>query len=124
MRFYIFIFIALSGSFLSCNKPGTGGKAKLNIHVMREATGTVVPGAVVYIKYGASEFPGADPSYYDDQRTADNSGKCEFEGLRRGTYYLYATGIDPATSAETTGGVAFDIRNKIGERDIVIETKP
>lgn len=124
MRTYLFAILIIAGSMLSCNKPGAGGKAKLNIHVIHEATGTVVPGAVVYIKYGASEFPGADPSYYDDKRTADNSGICEFEDLRRGNYYLYAEGIYPATSKVTSGGIAFDIRNKIGERDLVIETKP
>lgn len=124
MRSYIFALITLAGSMLSCNKPGTGGKAKLNIHVIYASTGSIVPGAVVYIKYGASEFPGDDPSYYDDQRTTDNSGRCEFESLRRGTYYLFAKGIDTTNSTTTSGGIAFDIRNKIGERDLVIETKP
>lgn len=124
MRTCLLVLIAITGSVVSCTKPGTGGKAKLNIHVVHETTGNVVPGAVVYIKYGTSEFPGGDPSYYDDKRTADNSGRCEFEGLKRGNYYLYAQGVHPPSSTITAGGIAFDIRNKIGERDLVIETKP
>jgi hypothetical protein len=120
----LFLPIAIAVFIVSCTKPGTGGKAKLNIHVIRETSGIVVPFATVYIKYGATDFPGGDPSYYDDSRTADNAGETEFEGLQRGNYYLYAVAIDTSTGATTEGGIAFDIQNKIGERDLVIQTKP
>jgi hypothetical protein len=108
----------------SCEKPGTGGKARLSIHVIRSATSSPVGGATVYIKYGATEFPGADPINYDAQQVADNSGRTDFFELKRGDYYLYAVGMDTVAGVMTAGGVTFDIRNKVGERDLVIETKP
>lgn len=108
----------------SCEKAGTGGKAQLNVHVMRKSTETAVPEATVYIKYNANEFPGDSPGNYDASVTTDKAGYVEFNGLRRGNYYLYATSLDTATGIETSGGIYFDIENKTGERDIVIETKP
>jgi hypothetical protein len=121
MRFLKFLLPVLL--IASCTKPGPGGKAQLNVHVIHESDGRVVPFATVYIKYGASESPGNSTGLYDAQQTADNSGKTVFEGLRRGSYYLYAVGIDTGGGV-TTGGITFDIRNKIGERDLVIETTP
>lgn len=117
-----FLFPALL--VLSCTKAGTGGKAKLNIHVIHESTGLVVSNAEVYIKYNATDAPGPNDSGYDAKQVADNSGKTVFEELRRGSYYLYAEGLDTATGTITKGGIAFDIRNKVGERDLVIETRP
>lgn len=120
----ILSFLLIVIAFASCNKAGTGGKAQLNVHVMRKKTETAVPKATVYIKYDANEYPGDSPGNYDASVTTDNGGYVEFPGLRRGNYYLYATSLDTATGIVTSGGIHFDIENKIGERDIVIETTP
>jgi len=116
----IFSFFIL----LACSKPGPGGKAQLNIHVKEEGSGKVVNNGTVYIRYGATDFPGPDPALYDASQPTDANGTTVFEGLRRGSYYLWAVGIDTTSGVQTTGGITFDIRNKTGERDLVIETKP
>ena len=78
---------------------------------------TVVPNAIVYIKYGGTELD-ADVLNYDDSQTTDFGGKTVFTNLKRGDYYLYA--YKDTLSITLTGGAQFDIRNKIGEREIVI----
>lgn len=114
-------------AFSSCVKPGKGGKAILSVHVFEgdspcnDQDKTVVPNAIVYIKYGGT---GEDPeiSNYDDFQLTDFGGKTVFKNLKRGDYYLYAV-KDTAigiTSITLTGGSQFDIRNRIGEREIVI----
>ena len=78
---------------------------------------TVVPQAVVYIKYGGTERD-VDVSNYDDSKVADYGGKTVFENLKRGDYYLYGVSKD----GTKTGGAHFEIDNKIGEREVVICT--
>lgn len=109
----------------ACVKPGKGGKALLSVHVFEGACQNQPPGtnhqveaeAVVYIKYGATEVD-HDVTSYDDEQIADFGGKTVFEELRRGDYYLYAKSKD----GTKTGGTHFDIKNKIGEREVVICT--
>lgn len=86
------------------------------------ANHTVVPEALVHIKYGGESIDHAEgaidvKSNYDDTQTADFGGKTVFEGLRRGWYYLYAE-----SGGTKTGGTAFEIKNRIGEREVVICT--
>jgi len=115
------LFIAIA----SCVKPGKGGKAILSVHVFEDVcTGqpdtvvhTVVPQAVVYIKYGGTAV-NTDVSSYDDAQVCDFGGKTVFENLKRGDYYLYGVSKDGLQ----TGGTHFEIRNRIGEREVVICT--
>jgi len=110
-------------AFASCVKPGKGGKAILSIHVFEgvspcdENDKTVVPNAIVWIKYGGTG-PEPDVSSYDDSQLTDFGGKTVFKNLKRGDYYLYA--VKDTLSTTITGGAQFDIRNRIGEREIVI----
>lgn len=105
----------------SCTKPGTGGKATLSVHVFEDicdgSNRTVVPEAIVYIKYGGTAVD-IDPTSYDDFQSADFGGKTVFEGLKRGDYYLYGISKD----GTLTGGTHFEIKNRIGEREVVICT--
>ena len=55
---------------------------------------------------------------YDDLQVADFGGKTVFENLRRGDYYLYGVSED----GTITGGTHFEIKNRIGEREVVICT--
>ncbi len=57
-------------------------------------------------------------SSYDDAQIADFGGKTVFEGLKRGEYYLYGVSVD----GTKTGGAFFEIKNRIGEREVVICT--
>ena len=82
------------------NESASGGKA--SIYGFVELTGTVngyqVSGArisnqtTVYIKYGATSFPGTDPSQYDSQQNVDSKGNFNFGTMFMGSYYLYAVG--------------------------------
>ena len=112
----------------SCTKPGTGGKATLSVHVFMDdckvpdgvtvsPNHTVVPEATVYIEYGGTVV-NTDVKSYDDFQLADFGGKTVFDGLRRGDYYLYAVSADGVE----TGGTHFEIKNRIGEREVVICT--
>ena len=114
-------------AFSSCVKPGKGGKAILSIHVFEGVSPcndddkTVVPNAIVYIKYGGT-VEDADVSNYDDLQLTDFGGKTVFTNLKRGEYYLYAVKdtVIGTSNMTITGGASFDIRNRIGEREIVI----
>lgn len=102
----------------SCTKEGTGGDAELMGTVKHHSL--AIPGAIVYIKYGAKEFPGTELSKYDASTTASLSdAHYHFEGLKRGNYYLYGVGYDSSINSVVTGGVAVKI--KFGDRKGVTE---
>ncbi len=121
-HFFFISFIALFILFSSCKKAGLGGAVEIAAfpkhHIMS------IPGAIVYIKYNAKDFPGQDVSVYDDSGIADSiSGEdphVHFEGLKRGNYYLYAVGYDSAISQIVKGGIPVVIKDKAGELDIII----
>ncbi|MHB8260063.1 MAG: hypothetical protein ACYDCN_08130 [Bacteroidia bacterium] len=111
--------------FLGCRKnaQGSGGKASISGYV--ELTGTVDGNyivnarvyrqTVVYIKYGATSFPGVDPSQYDSQQNVDAQGNFNFATMFMGDYYLYATGyyiLPNGFIAHLTGGIQVSITNR------------
>jgi hypothetical protein len=107
-RKHLLVLCLLSISLLltSCHKEGAGGKASITGSVKHHSA--VIPNAVVYIKYGATEFPGTTLSEYDDQVTADANGHYEFTSLYKGNYYLYGVGYDPSFGL-VTGGISVDL---------------
>jgi hypothetical protein len=94
----------------SCKKEGTGGKAKITGKVMHHIV--PIPNAVVYIKYGAKESPGTDPSNYDASVTADANASYEIINLQKGDYYLFAIGYDGSISNTVKGGLPISIKKK------------
>lgn len=65
-----------------------------------------IPDAVVYIKYGATEFPGINPEDYDAQTIAGPSDAYfEFTNLGKGPHYLFSRGTDDACTCEVIGGI-------------------
>lgn len=120
----LFSLCAVMMVMSACVKPGKGGKAILSVHVFEDvctgqidANHTVVPQAMVFIKYGGTEVDHTVSSY-DDAQQADFGGKTVFENLKRGDYYLYGVSVD----GTKTGGAHFEIKNRIGEREVVICT--
>ncbi len=99
---------------LSCKRNGTGGDASISFYVKHHAA--LIPGATVYIKYGADEFPGSDVSKYDASVVCETTGPetahATFTGLLKGKYYLYATGFDSAIMQTVTGGIPVKIEKK------------
>lgn len=96
--------------FVSCGKEGPGGKAAINGMVKHHST--PIPGAVVYIKYGVTESPGTDITYYDASVTADAHAHYEFPDLKRGDYFLFGVGFDSTIAQPVYGGIPVEIKSK------------
>ena len=89
-KYKVYAVFLLCLIFIGCKKEGAGGKAQ--IAGIAYYNGTIVPGAIIYIKYGTTTSPGPDPTSYDSQITADASGNFTFGSLEPGNYYLFAIG--------------------------------
>jgi hypothetical protein len=94
------LFLSLAGIlFYSCSKepekpiPSDKIKATLVVEVMHHYW--TIPNIPVYLKKGATEFPGENTSVYDLSLTTDQAGNVQFKGLLYGNYYLFVRGWDP-----------------------------
>jgi hypothetical protein len=107
----IFLITLLPVLFLySCKKNQLGGKSTVTGVVAHH--NKKIPNAVVYIKFNATEFPGADVNSYDTHIQSDVNGSFSFM-CYKGDYYLYAIGNDFDIKAPyiVKGGVPVSIRN-------------
>ncbi len=118
--FIVFNFLTiLFFSFSSCKKEGTGGNSSVSGNVKHHQE--LIPNAIVYIKYGATEFPGADVSVYDDKVTSDMNAHFEFKDLQKGDYYLYGVGYDFTGSYTVLGGLGIELKsNKASIVDVPV----
>lgn len=115
--FCISVLLLFSAS--SCKKEGTGGKSSVSGNVKHHTM--IIPNAEVYIKYGATEFPGTDVSKYDNHITSDTNAHYEFKDLQKGHYYLYGVGWDVSGSNAVTGGISITLKyNKSSTVDIPV----
>lgn len=112
---------ALSFVVLSCKKNddinGGGavieGDAIVYGQVMHHFN--VLPNIKVWIKKGATSFPGQDSTLYDSYQVSDASGFVRFDHLANDSYYFYARGFDQGVWSEVSGYVPFSIDNRPGE---------
>ncbi|MGZ4048321.1 MAG: hypothetical protein ACXVPU_13370 [Bacteroidia bacterium] len=105
--------------FTACHKPGVGGHSSVSGNVMHHTK--LIPNAIVYIKYGAKEFPGTDVSKYDDHMTSDTNAHYEFKNLYKGDYFLYGVGYDNAIMLPVTGGIGITLKsNKSSTTDVPV----
>lgn len=106
------LFLLISSiSIISCNKEGIGGKASISGTVQHH--GKAIPDAVVYIKYGADEFPSFDFDQYDDNVIVNGpDASFFFDNLYKGNYYLHAIGYDVSIMENVGGGLAVKINKK------------
>jgi hypothetical protein len=118
MKLYFFSAFLLF-IFWSCKKNEAGGKAQIQGTVAHHSK--VIGNALVYIKYGATEFPGKTYSDYDTYVKADAGGNYSFN-CYKGDYFLYAVGIDSlAGPKQVDGGVPVHIRAKeVVKADIAV----
>ena|ERR1035437_628414 len=115
----VFLFGLLLISLFACHKEGTGGKSSVSGYVMHHSK--AIPNAIVYIKYGATEFPGTDVSLYDASIPTGADAHYEFKDLRRGDYYLYGVGFDNSIVATVTGGIGIKLKyNKSTTTDVPV----
>lgn len=114
------VLICLFVSFtVACKKAGTGGKATVQGTVAHHDR--LIPNAVVYVKFGASEFPGPSPDLYDMQVNANLDAFYTIEELHKGDYYLYGVGYDSSISQTVQGGIPIKINsNDINEIDVPV----
>jgi hypothetical protein len=89
---YLITILSFSLFFFACKKNQLGGKSTIEGKVIHHSK--AISDATVYIKMGATEFPGDDISKYDFEVTADANGNFKVESLYKGDYYLYAIGKD------------------------------
>ncbi|MBK9284774.1 MAG: hypothetical protein IPM51_10740 [Sphingobacteriaceae bacterium] len=94
----------------ACKKEGTGGSTTVATLVAHHAKR--IPSAMVYVKYGAKDFPGSDVSKYDASELCDKDGHAHFENLQKGDYYFYGVGYDSAISMPVYGGAPVKITRK------------
>lgn len=123
-KIFFALLLAITSMLLnSCHKEGIGGKASISGLVKHHDA--LIPNATVYIKYGATEFPGVDVSIYDESVIADAKANYEFVNLYKGDYFIYGVGIDVnggvANSFPVTGGISTKIKhNKAYNIDVPV----
>ena len=111
--------VIILSSVTACHKEGIGGKSSITGKVVHHDH--VIPHAVVYIKYGATEFPGVDVTLYDAHSSSDANAHYEFHNLRKGVYYLYGVGFDNTISSPVNGGGSVKLKyNKSVESDVAV----
>lgn len=95
---------------------GPGGKVDLAVNVLHHDS--LIPGAVVYIKYNQTEFPGTDPSKYSTVAMTGTSGQetghVHLEDMNCGRYYFYAEGYDANVNDSVFGGIPVTITQREG----------
>lgn len=102
--------VVLSSCTKKCDKdsPGVGGNVTLEGHVKHHTT--VIPDSRVFIKFGATEFPGPDTTFYDGGTSANSTdAHYVFTGLNPGDYYLYSAGYDAGLQDSVFGGIGIEI---------------
>ncbi len=104
---YVVLFI-FALSLFGCKKNQLGGKSNIKGKVLHHSQ--AIPYARVYIKYNATEFPGADVSVYDTFIDADQNGNFLISHIYHGNYYFYAVGTDVTISQTVKGGVALKVK--------------
>jgi hypothetical protein len=114
----MFVFVVSN-----CKKAGSGGKAEVAVFVKHHER--LIPAAMVYVKYNAKEFPGADVSKYDLSAVCGNIGEARghthIKDLRYGYYYFYSVGYDSAISQTVTGGIALHIKYSERKKEIDLD---
>ena len=106
LKYILLVVCALA--FFGCKKNQLGGKSNIKGKVMHHDQ--AIPFARVYIKFNATEFPGADVSAYNTFIDADHNGNFLIEKIYHGQYYFYAVGTDPTISQTVKGGIPLKVK--------------
>jgi hypothetical protein len=125
------LIIGFTGSFLltcvffSCKKEtiescvaGPGGYVTLIVFMQHNEHAVVNLKNyrdTVYVKYNRREFPGSNPTVYDEIHIGDWPGdSVVIPNLRCGDYYLYGVGFESIHSYRVSGGIPFSTDKKNG----------
>lgn len=102
---------------------GKGGKAVIKATPLHHAE--LIDSCTIYIKYNTLDLP-ADGKYDDSAKcvpegTAPNiKPVASFTQLKKGRYYLFGRGWDPAISQAVEGGVGYTVQDTIGTFAITV----
>jgi|TARA_B110000438_G_scaffold297475_1_gene343914 hypothetical protein len=108
--------------FISCTKtPGLGGKAKINIHVIKSldnGNALNLANTAVMVLYNGKSFPGIN-AQGDDIKQTNEDGLAIFDNLKKGDYYFFVNTI--ISDSSYSGGHFTTIESRKGEVHIVID---
>ena len=122
---------AITFIFFSCKKEsiekciaGTGGYVTLKIFLQHNEHAVVNLKNyrdTIYVKYNSREFPGSNPSLYDEIHIGDWPGdSVVIPNLRCGDYYIFGVGFESIHSYRVSGGIPFSTGQKNGEIRVTI----
>jgi hypothetical protein len=96
---------------ISCKKNELGGDAIIEGRVVHH--NKTITNCSVFLKFNAGELPGDDTALYDAKVRVDTNGYFKFTPYK-GTYYVYASGIDPGIAPPyvVVGGQSVKLRAK------------
>jgi hypothetical protein len=101
----VLVFMMLVGS--GCKKNQAGGSSSIKGTVAHH--GLAIPYSRVFIKFNATEFPGADTTKYDVKIATAADGSYSVT-LYQGSYYIYGYGYDATVKSVVAGGVPYKLR--------------
>ncbi|MCZ2277874.1 MAG: hypothetical protein LC117_08100 [Bacteroidia bacterium] len=119
------LFAVLIALVISCKKDkdeekaGFGGSVSLILkpehHGKPIANQTNYPDSV-FLKFNQLEFPGNNVSDFDHVQIG-NAGDdfVRVDGLKRGKYFIFATGFDTSITQRCFGGLGYEIAQDAGE---------
>jgi hypothetical protein len=124
--FIIAFFLLFAFVSSSCKKEqvehqicsaGPGGNVELAFYVYHHDS--LIPGAIIYLKYNETEFPGTNPLNYDltlqTGTTGHGNGHTHIPNMSCGKYYVYSEGFDPdLNDTLVTGGRPFEVTQRDG----------
>jgi hypothetical protein len=85
---------------------GKGGTTTLNVTAKHH--GKVIEDCMIYIKYNTQD---AASTYDDSVKSVTSNGVtvASFTNLKKGKYYLFGSGYDPAIAQQVKGGAPYTI---------------
>ena len=106
----IFLVIVCLFMFTTCSKPGPGGKASITVSV--KASKLTSRNTNVFLKYDTKTAPGTTADSYDEVAITNEVGEVYFTNLKKGDYFVFASGFDSLLMVAASGGAAVTIKKR------------
>ena len=120
LRSVLIVFLVISG----CRKKdtaGTGGDYNLYVHVKHHSV--EIDSATVFVKFNTSDAPDPSTAYDLSAVVSEQNGEkvAVFNGLKKGSYYLYSHGWDYTILEEVEGGLPYEIVKGDKRIDVTVQ---
>ncbi len=109
----------------SCCKEGTGGNVTIAATIKHHST--IIQSHVnypdtVFVKFDANKLPGTNASDFDTFFVGEaGEDHVHIHGLKCGSYFFYAAGMDSSGPYRVTGGIPFKIKHKDRDESVSID---